>query len=88
MISGRVKETKVKDGDELRGTLSMACETSQPDRFSLKQLNQLLDHAALHKDQRDPLDLKHMLAAMGEGLGKLTLKQRKRVVEALEAQLR
>ena len=82
MISGRVKETKLKEGTLLREALAAACENSLPHSFSLKQLNQLLDHAAQSKDARDPLELKHTLASMGEALGRLTLKQRKRVRRA------
>ena len=47
------------------GRLGALCHELLEVTFSLKQLNQLLDHAAQHKDERDPLDLKHMLAAMG-----------------------
>ena len=85
MLSSRLKETRLRDGEELRSQLCAACDCQL--RFTNAQLNRLLSHAALPKDERDPLELKHTLTSWEEGLGRLTLKQRKAVMAALEAQL-
>ena len=87
MISGRVREDRVRSGDELRAALSTACDSSQPSHFTNEDLNGLLEHAAQHKDSRDPLELKQQLASLADGLAKLTLRQRKAVMVALEKQL-
>lgn len=75
---GRGKETRLKDGTELRTALAAACENAGPNSFSLKDLNELLQYVSRHKDERDPLELKHILASKGSGLDQLTFKQRKK----------
>ncbi len=89
MIAGRVKEDKLRDGEELRGALCEACNTMAPQKFDNVMLNRLLDFSALPRDdpRKDPLALKQELAAFDGSLGKLTLKQRKAMMTALESQI-
>ena len=89
MIAGRMKETKLRDGSDLKSALSSACGTSAPERFDNVMLNTLLDFSKLPRDdpRKDPLELKQTLATIDSSLGKLTLKQRKAMMGALENQL-
>ena len=85
---GTRREAKIKSGEELKSALCTACGTQSPANFSNVTLNTLLDFAKLPRDdpRKDPLEMKQMLGAMDKALGKLSLKQRKAMEGALEAQ--
>jgi hypothetical protein len=88
MLVGARKEQKLRDGEELKAALCTACGSQAPQRFDNVLLNVLLDFAQLPRDhpKKDPLELKHTLAAIDPALGKLSLKQRKALESALELQ--
>ena len=87
MLSSR-RQDKIKSGQELKDALCTACGSQTPQRFDSVMLNTLLDFAKLPRDdpRKDPLEMKHTLAAIDPVLGKLTLKQRKQMEAALEGQ--
>ena len=87
MLSSR-REGKIKSGQELKDALAAATGTSTPQSFDNVLLNKLLDFAKLPRDdpRKDPLEMKHTLAAIDPALGKLSLKQRKQMDAALENQ--
>jgi hypothetical protein len=89
MIAGRRKEGAIRDGTELKAALCTACGTSAAERFDNVLLNTLLDFHKLPRDdpKKDPLELKQTLQAIDPSLGKLSLKQRKQMMAALETQL-
>jgi hypothetical protein len=86
MISGRVKEDKIKSGEELRLALAASCENEAFRALDNAMLNRLLDFAQMSRDdpKRDPLELKQSLAAISPSLGALKLRQRKAMMVALE----
>ena len=90
MISGRMKEDKLRSGEELRSKLCEICNSNAPQRFDNVMLNKLLDYAHLPRDdpRRDPLELKQMFAEIDPSLGALKLKQRKTMVDTLENQVK
>lgn len=82
------KQDKVKSGQELKDALCAATGTQAPQQFDNVLLNTLLDFAALPRDdpKKDPLEMKQTLAKINPALGKLSLKQRKAMENALESQ--
>ena len=89
MIAGRVKDSRIKSGDELKEALCTATGSTAPQKFDNVMLNRLLDFAALpfQDPRKDPLALKHELAEFDASLAKLTLKQRRAMMGALEKQI-
>ena len=89
MLANRMKEQKLGSGEELRGALCTATNCMAPQRFDSVMLNRLLDFSALPREdpRKDPLALKQELASFDASLAKLTLKQRKSMMVALDTQI-
>ena len=87
MLSSRRQE-RVKSGAELREALCAACGNDAPQTFDHALLNTLLDFSRLPRDdpRKDPLELKQLLGSVNSALGKLSLRQRKAMDTALDAQ--